>query len=387
MKKWSLVNFCEKDKFAIKSYCAIHQVSESLNIGDITKVDPKEIQDFDLMTWGFPCTDISISGRQLGFIDNEGNKTRSGLYYDGLRFLKEKKPKISIIENVKNLISKKFEKEFKMILNDLEESGYNNYWKILNAKDYDVPQNRERLFIVSIRKDIDNQKFKFPEPLPIHQKLTDILEKDVDEKFYLSQDKVNKFLENNLLKVLKKYIEKTSTSDIIQLGNLNKSEKNDNPQCGRFYSCNGISPTLTANGHTPKILCIDHSINNTKVKEIANCITTKDRGISNRKSVGNAVVELEDGIRIRRFTPKECWRLMGFPDELFDRVKKEKISNTQLYKQTGNSIVVKVLFEIFLSLYYSNPILFEDLKVCSLFSGIGAFEVALNKLYDSFPLE
>ena len=97
----------------------IHGVDPNLNLGDITQVDEKKLNDFDLMTWGFPCTDLSAAGRQKGFIDENGNKTRSGMYYEGIRILREKKPKLSIIENVKALTSKKFAKEFQMILDDL----------------------------------------------------------------------------------------------------------------------------------------------------------------------------------------------------------------------------------------------------------------------------
>lgn len=126
--KWELINYCELDKYASKAYSVIHNINENKNLGDITKVNAKNLQDFDLMTWGFPCTDISICGKQQGLIDNQGNQTRSGLYYEGLRILKEKKPKISIIENVKALTSKKFKKEFEMILSDLEKIGYNNHF-------------------------------------------------------------------------------------------------------------------------------------------------------------------------------------------------------------------------------------------------------------------
>ena len=106
--KYTLVNFCEFDKYATKSYCAIHSVDESLNLGDITKVNENELADFDLMTWGFPCQDISSAGKLKGFEDEEGNQTRSGLYYEGLRILKAKKPKFSIVENVQNLTAKRF---------------------------------------------------------------------------------------------------------------------------------------------------------------------------------------------------------------------------------------------------------------------------------------
>lgn len=192
---YELVNFCEFDKYAEQSYCAIHGVDKSLNLGDITKVNEKEISDFDMMTWGFPCTDISSAGLQKGFVDDEGNKTRSGLYYDGLRILKEKKPKISIIENVKNLTSKKFKDIFKMVLLDLDEAGYNTYWQVLNSKDFGVPQNRERVFIISIRKDIDNGKFKFPTPFESDIRLKDILEDEVDEKYYINTPTAQKLID------------------------------------------------------------------------------------------------------------------------------------------------------------------------------------------------
>lgn len=169
----------------------IHNVDPNLNLGDITQVDENKLNDFDLMTWGFPCTDLSMAGRQKGFIDENGNKTRSGMYYEGIRILREKKPKLSIIENVKALTSKKFAKEFQMILDDLDEAGYNTYYKILNAKDYGIPQNRERVFIISIRKDIDNGKFKFPDPKPLKIRLKDLLDDEVDEKYYLSKKMIN----------------------------------------------------------------------------------------------------------------------------------------------------------------------------------------------------
>lgn len=193
---WKLVNFCEFDKYAVKSYCAIHHVDEKLNLGDITKVNETELEDFNMMTWGFPCTDISTAGKQKGFIDENGNKTRSGMYYEGIRILRYKKPALSIIENVKNLVSKKFKSEFEMVLSDLDKAGYNSYYKVLNAKHYGIPQNRERVFIISIRKDLDNGQFNFPEPFDNGVKLKDILEDRVDEKFYLSDDKVQKFLNN-----------------------------------------------------------------------------------------------------------------------------------------------------------------------------------------------
>lgn len=120
--------------------------------------------------------------------------TRSGLYYDGFKILKEKLPKYSIIENVKNLTSKRFREQFNSILEDIESLGYNNYWQVLNTKDYGIPQNRERVFIVSIRNDIDKKKFVFPIPKPLKLKLKDMLEDEVDNKFYLAEKGIGRLI-------------------------------------------------------------------------------------------------------------------------------------------------------------------------------------------------
>lgn len=159
---FELVGFCEIDKYAAQAYCAVHGVSEDLNLKDVRSIDTSKLHDIDLMTWGFPCTDISQAGQQKGFKDENGNLTRSGLFYEGLRILQDVKPKYSIIENVKALTSKKFEREFDIVKSSLNEAGYNNYTKVLNASDFGIPQNRERVFIVSIRKDIDDYSFNFP---------------------------------------------------------------------------------------------------------------------------------------------------------------------------------------------------------------------------------
>ena len=188
----NVVAYCEIDKFASKSYSAIHDISETMNLHDVTKVDWLDVmEDVDLITYGFPCQDISNAGKQKGFTDENGNRTRSGLFFEALRIIEEFKPKFAIAENVKALTSKKFTEEFKIVLESLEEAGYNNYWQVLNAKDYGIPQNRERVFIVSIRKDID-KGFMFPTPIPLELRLKDILEDNVDESFYLSDEAVSK---------------------------------------------------------------------------------------------------------------------------------------------------------------------------------------------------
>lgn len=193
-----LVAFSEIDKYAVKSYCAIHGVDESLNLGDITKVDATQLpKDIDLITYGFPCQDISLAGKQKGLFNEDGSQTRSGLFFEALRIIEAAQPKVAIAENVKNLVGKKFKPQFELVLQSLESAGYNNYWKVLNAKDYGIPQNRERVFIVSIRKDIDNGSFQFPEGFPLEKRLKDVLEDEVDEKYYLSEKMLNGFIKHN----------------------------------------------------------------------------------------------------------------------------------------------------------------------------------------------
>lgn len=362
MKKYKLINFCEFDKYATKSYCAIYGVDEILNLGDITKVNEKEIEDFTMMTWGFPCTDISVAGRQIGFEDKNGDKTRSGLYYEGMRILKEKKPKISIIENVKNLTSKKFKAEFEQIISDLNECGYNTYWKIIDSKNFGIPQHRERIFIVSIRKDIDNGKFKFPTGLDSIPKIKDILEEDIGDKYNVLESKKLQFFENENYNV---NMDKHCVGTCHPRNDLSYATRN------RVYSEENVSPTLSATMYKdpPKIIrkkLINVLEDNTEFGQQANLRLKK----------------IINQYQIRTFTPLETWRLMGFKDEDFYKAKESGVSNTQLYKQAGNSIVVDVLFYIYIEIYKAMPNIFNDLKLSSFFSGIGAFEKALDRLYN-----
>lgn len=476
--EYELVGYSEIDKYASKSYSAVHEESEIKNYWDITKINGVELPDFDLLTWGFPCQDISIAGKQAGI--HEG--TRSGLYYDGLRILKAKKPKYSLIENVKALTSKKFADTFESILKDLDEAGYNNYWQVLDAKDYGIPQHRERVFIVSIRKDI-NQEFVFPEKEELKLKLKDLLEDEVEEKYYLSDRMIQTFSdmtnrngyvrgkcfkphsldddrvantikttagsrpEDNFVK--RKYDEFIDEKGYVPeiFNPYNKSEIKDvaktiTGECGsttssaahlivkepRLYDqayqtaqeneCedgdtidafnkkvnkSGISPTVTTRpeGFKTAILIPEATkkgyaeatdgdgvyINRPHQKrgvvqkdKIQTIKTTPDVGVVVEKKIkyeepleregwhkkakevlnpdgistcihtqsNNLLQKIkEPTLRIRKLTPLECWRLMGFDDEDFYKAQSVGISNTQLYKQAGNSIVVNVLEKIF----------------------------------------
>lgn len=242
---YNLLAYCEIDKYASKAYSIIHDVPEDKNLKDVTKVDILDIlDDVDLITYGFPCQDISNAGKQKGFTDENGERTRSGLFFEALRIIEDYSPKFAIAENVKALTSKKFSEEFKTVLESLEKAGYNNYYQVLNAKDYGVPQNRERVFIISIRKDID-KGFTFPQPIPLELRLKDILEDQVDKSFYLDDSKVEKLCLKNL-------IHTSEINKIINVGNINPSKKGMN---GNVFDESGLSTTLTTNkGEGPKVL-------------------------------------------------------------------------------------------------------------------------------------
>lgn len=194
---FEMVGISEIDKYAIQSYEAIN--GPTRNYGDITQIE--RLDYADLWTYSSPCQDFSTAGKQKGIYNADGSLTRSGLLLHVERLLTESvlygtQPKYLLLENVKALVSKKFMPDFQRWLDKLEQLGYNNYWQILNAKDYGIPQNRERVFVVSIRKDVDTKGYKFPSPVPLEKRLKDMLEPCVDEKYYLSADKVEKFLQN-----------------------------------------------------------------------------------------------------------------------------------------------------------------------------------------------
>lgn len=384
----------EYDKYAIKSYNAVH--GESNNLGDINSIF--SVPYTDMWTYGFPCQDISVAGKQEGI--KEG--TRSGLLLRFEQILKTsvelgEQPKFLLMENVKNLVGKKHKKDFDDWLGRLENLGYNNYWQVLNAKYYGIPQNRERVFCLSIRKDIDNG-FEFPEKQELKLRLRDVLEIEVDQKFYLKEEQYQ-----NLIKNLPNW--NTNPSGKGMNGNVNRKD---------------LADTITTNkGEGQKIL-IGDKIRKLTPKEILEPVIAASRGRNpqnpsdrtpvvhteqrlevNKQGISNTLTSVQkdnyvlepktkrlmgifdkegkihqagsvwdkeglsptldtmqggwrqpsiisdlENFKIRKLTPKECWRLMGFKDEQFEKAEKV-CSNTQLYKQAGNSICVPVLEEIF----------------------------------------
>jgi DNA (cytosine-5)-methyltransferase 1 len=190
---YKLVGWSEIDKYAIQAHNAVYPQYAERNYGDISKIDWNSVPDFDLFTYSFPCTDISNAGVQKGL--EEGSGTRSSLLWECKKTIEVKRPKYLLMENVKALVSAKFLPFYKKWEQWLAEMGYDNFCKVMNAKDYGVPQNRERIFIVSVLG--DHMGFRFPEPIPLEKRLKDVLEEKVAEKYYLSDQAVEGFLKHN----------------------------------------------------------------------------------------------------------------------------------------------------------------------------------------------
>ena len=349
--EWELDHYCEIDKFACQSYNCIHGTTDKDNLKDVTNIDYSKIGHIDLVTYGFPCQDISLAGNQKGFYDEEGNLTRSGLFFNAADIIRHTKPKFAIFENVKNLTGKKFKKEFETVLSTLDELGYNTYWKVLNAKDYGIPQNRERVFGISIRKDIDHG-YDFPLPVELTLRLKDMLEEQVEEKYYLSQNKINK-IAISIFQQEKKMIQEGDICSTLlardykdpkcvkvqQVGNIAE------PQDNSALESNVINPLSGGSGNIHKVIIYDDYNSNIRTDQSTIGTLTTNIGSSTPRN-GQKLIEFNDNsFRIRKLTPRECWRLMGFKDKYFDRV--QGVSNSQLYKQAGNSIVVDVLRAIF----------------------------------------
>ena len=413
-----VVAISEIDKYASKAYEMLH--GKVNNLGDIRLI--QELPEVDLWTYSFPCTDISLAGKQKGF--NKGSDTQSSLLWEVERLLNiandnDELPMYLLMENVKALVSKKFIKEFEGWIDYLESLGYKNFWKVLNAKDYGVPQNRERVFMISIRD--ENANYEFPEKQELKLKLFDMLEPEADNKYFLSEKLITTFSDmknrNGFIRGLRfephdhnspyAYTITTSAGNrptdnfISETVCLNPKVDGKQPSLqNRIYDSNGIATAVTTSFHP--FVAIPRTIRGrtqedgtTKQKieireesEVSNALTTvqKDslviivpentkkgyavakvgdgiytnrphqkRGVVQKNMIPTlkcsvsdigVVVDTEEWISIRRLTPRECWRLMGWADENIDKVI-NNFSNTQLYKMAGNSIVVNVLVEIF----------------------------------------
>lgn len=337
---YEIADYVEIDKYAVKSFNAIHN----------TNFEPQDIKEWnkdieiDLIMHGSPCQDFSLAGKQAG--GDIGSGTRSSLMYETIRIVGKLRPKYVIWENVKNLLSKKHRHNFDAYLQTMEALGYKNYYQVLNAKDYGIPQNRERVFTVSI---LNDDKFEFPQKQELKLKLKDMLENEVDEKYYLS-DKMAQFFIYNEKKQIENgngfrfnvtdgnVIAKTITTraggrmDDNFIGNKELYIKNATKKGYlEAYEGDGVDISSRMQYHRGNVQ--------------KDSIQTLDCTGGNSKGV------IMSDLRIRKLTPKECWHLMGFEDEDFEKAQKVN-SNAQLYKQAGNSIVVNVLEAILKKLLF-----------------------------------
>lgn len=419
--KFESVGISEIDKYAIKAYRALH--GEAIpNLGDITKINWEGYDaDIDLFTYSFPCQDISSAGKQRGF--SEGSGTRSSCLWACADAIEAKHPKFLLMENVKALaVQKKFADDFAKWRMWLREQGYTNYYAVLNSKDYGVPQNRERVFMVSFLG--SHAPFYFPAPFTLERRLKHILEDEVEEKYWLKPANIRRILRHNerkqsegcgfktnfqtgegisgaiktkegsreydtYIKVptynnsrLNEMIadgkidpEETMWIDcynqrvdpdikgtilvrinasgnffvsdprVIQVRNFVGESNYKNPHRGRVYSFEGISPCLNCNEggqREVKILQVGRGYNKGNVHDIAPALT------SSKWQDNNFAV---NEYWIRKLTPRECFRLMDVPEDMINILTSAGISNSQLYKLAGNSIVVAVLVHIFVRMF------------------------------------
>ena len=382
--KHEIVFGCEIDKYARQTYLA--NFNPSMMLEDMTKEDWEDEKYYsDIIIAGIPCQAFSLAGKRLGELDARGL-----LFYDFYRYVKNQQPKYFIIENVKGLLSMDKGNVFNnwkallgqsengnMFLHTHEDSlMYNLHWKVLNTKNFGLPQNRERVFLIGIRNDLPND-FVFPKEIPLELRLKDLLEEEVDEKYYLSEKLISNFINRPQAKnypfkpientdeeiacclnaryykmgATDNYI-KDKNKEIIQISNNNKSNVGTQPyQQDRIYHSNGIYPALSANKSD---LNITEKLKHDKLKQIGSIYESNSVGgriydsdnisctlTSQGGGLGAKTGLYEINYKIRKLTPLECFRLQGFPD---DYVK--PVSNSQLYKQAGNSISVPVVENI-----------------------------------------
>ena len=273
---FEFVGISEIDKNAIKAYHAVH--GDTPNYGDISTIDWKKVPDFDLFTYSFPCQDISAAGKQKGMAEGQG--TRSSLLWECRNAIAEKKPHYLLMENVAALLGEKFNDSFQRWCSTLEEMGYTNYYKILNAKNYGVPQNRERVFMVSI---YGHTHYYFPGPLKLKKSLKDVLENDVEEKYFLNSSQIE---------CLQKFNSKNK-----QKGNGFSFQPKD-PE-----TCTYAGTILTKSGSRPTDnFIIQHivlgwtrdskgNVTSRHEVDVANCITS-----TKRDNTQNYIVERKVGI-------------------------------------------------------------------------------------------
>lgn len=341
--EYELVGWSEIDKHAIKAHNALFPQWTERNFGDITQIDWSQVPDFDLFTYSSPCQDFSNAGLMRG--GEKGSGTRSSLLWECEKAVRAKKPKYLLFENVASILNKCNVHVFNSWLNVLSSIGYANYWQVLNAKDYGVPQNRKRVFCVSILNGI--QPYYFPKAIETNLRVKDILENNVNESYYLN----DKYLET-----------------------FYKTGKVWKDMSGVVIDIKQLSPTITTNkGDGQKIKVRSDKRDNTQNYVVKPITIQRGHGynkggefmdvtptITGSTWHFNNVLKL--GYRIRKYTERECFRLMGVADADSDKIR-QVVSKSQCYKLAGNSIVVDVLVAIFNQLFSNNKTTDKQLKL------------------------
>jgi len=329
INNYESVFFCEVDKHAIKSYCAIHNKTEKDNLGDITKINGADLPYCDIWIGGFPCQDISMAGVQRGFDFN--SNTRSSLGWKMIQFLREIKdpPKVVIFENVAAITNVNMKRTLNLFKKDLEDLGYSLYDQVLTALNYGTPQNRERYFLVAIK---GNYLYHFPEKIKLKLRLKDLIEKDIDPNLILSEKvpfDLEKFVKNKNYnknsKLVCKNLKDKRKRYVINLyrfidgkNHCGRDTSSKYNQTARLWSINGYCPTLTAN-------------------------STED--------TSKMIIYKDNCFFVKKISPLESWRFMGFSDDDFYKAKSIGTSNRQLFKQAGNSIATNVIYYILKNLF------------------------------------
>ncbi|HFI0902288.1 TPA: DNA cytosine methyltransferase [Streptococcus suis] len=369
------VGFCEIDQFARKSYKAIHDTEGEFEFHDITRVTDELVRGIgrvDVICGGFPCQAFSIAGKRAGFED-----TRGTLFFEIARFASILRPKYLFLENVTGLLSHDNGNTFEVILGTLDELGYDAEWQVFNSKNFGVPQNRERVFIIGHLRDaggraifpfggenkaVDNQQSQIN---VIGTTLATGAQGTNSRHWVYDANGVMSCLDATMYKQPKQIAVPVLTPDREEKRQNGRRFKTDGEpmftltaqdkhgvmvndtkvvgiiepnfnQSGCVYDPNGIAPTIRTmqgGGLEPKIIQRGHGYNQGGKHDTAPTLTSNSWQENNH---------LSDGIRIRKLTPRECWRLQGFPDWAFDRAQ-EVNSNSQLYKQAGNSVTVNVI--------------------------------------------
>ena len=316
------------------------------NYGDISKFNTvKMAQDIDLFTYSSPCQSFSVAGKQQGL------KGTSGLLLECEKFIEINRPKFLLLENVKNLVGKKFIEDFNNWLDILDRLGYTSYWKVLNAKDFGTPQNRERVFCLSIRKDIDNG-FEFPQPIKLTRRLKDLLDKEVEEKYYLKE--TGKYFIKHSLDMENKgngFRFKPHVKNNADIAKCLTTKAGSRMDDSYIVDLNSKQSTFefSVNNSELKPLRLFGIFDDEKGKHQAGSVWDKEYlapTLDTMQGGYRQPLVTEEEQKIRKLTPRECWKLMDFDADAFDKVK-DYISDSQLYKIAGNSIVVSCMEAIF----------------------------------------